>query len=148
MDCVTGSPMADTCVRQVGPGRWRGEVSARHSAGNCFTRRTGGEVEKGRGDVSTGVLCGGGLVGGEAGDIATEPRTIDTIAALPAGLSVSGRVGEGASEGPARVQVVINSLEERSATTRRGRVSGGDVSGGAPARWGVGGGGEGGAHRH
>ena len=104
-------------------------MSARHSAGNCFTRRTGGEVEKGRGDVSTGVLCGGGLVGGEAGDIATEPRTIDTIAALPAGLSVSGRVGEGASEGPARVQVVINSLEERSATTRRGRVSGGDVSG-------------------
>ena len=104
-------------------------MSARHSARNCFTRRSGGEVEKGREDVSTGVLCGGGLVGGEAGDIATEPRTIDTIAALPAGLSVSGRVGEGAKEGPARVQVVINSLEERSATTRRGRVSGGDVSG-------------------
>mgnify|MGYP007024345998 CR=1 FL=1 len=77
--------------------------------------------------VAVGWRWGGG---GEAGDIATEPRTIDTIAALPAGLSVSGRVGEGASEGPARVQVVINSLEERSATTRRGRVSGGDVSGG------------------
>ena len=88
------------------------------------------------------MLCGGGLVGGEAGDIATEPRTIDTIAALPAGLSVSGRVGEGASEGPARVQVVINSLEERSATTRRGRVSGGDVSGGG-TMWGVGGAGAG-----
>ena len=33
---------------------------------------------------------------GWAGDIATEPRTIDAIAALPAGHSDSGRVGEGA----------------------------------------------------
>ena len=29
MDCVTGSPMADTCVRQVVPGRWGGEAYAR-----------------------------------------------------------------------------------------------------------------------
>ena len=45
-----------------------------------------------------GAICG--LGPGEAGDIATEPRTIDAIAALPAGLSVSGRVGEGEWYGP------------------------------------------------
>ena len=44
------------------------------------------------------VMCDVGP--GMAGDIAAEPRTIDAIAALPAGLSVSGRVGEGEWYGP------------------------------------------------
>ena len=102
MDCVTGSPMADTYVRQVvviddgvkcprdtqletaSPGGLRGVVQK--GLGVCVSR-AGLVARDGEG------WCG------RAGDIATEPRTIDAIAALPAGHSDSGRVGEGAWEG-------------------------------------------------
>ena len=63
-----------------------------------FTRRSSGGDGKG-----SGACFGRGALGDVgpvvAGDIATEPRTIDAIAALPAGHSDSGRVGEGAWEG-------------------------------------------------
>ena len=89
--------MADTQVRQVVPGRWGGEAVATEyvRSSRLFLTRWSlvGQLKKVVGDVLGGVVCGVGS--GEAGDIATEPRTIDAIAALPAGLSVSGRVGEG-----------------------------------------------------
>ena len=67
VDCVTGSPMADTCVRQVVPGRWGGEAVATEyvrSSRLFFTRRSGGEAEKGRGDVSVGAMCVAGATWG------------------------------------------------------------------------------------
>ena len=78
MDCVTGSPMADTCVRQVVPGRWGGEAAATGSAQAGFSS-PGGVVGilKRAGGMFWLVRCVlWGLGGGRAGDIATEPRAI------------------------------------------------------------------------
>ena len=93
-------------------------MSARYSAGNCSTWRIEGGGVKG--------IKGLGAFAGDVGwdrrvgavDIATEPRTIDAIAALPAGHSDkwSCRGGCVGGDRPVSSEVVINSLEERSAT--------------------------------
>ena len=76
MDCVTGSPMADTCVRQVVPGRWGGEACARV----CPQQQP----------LHPEEYKGGGLSDGDGG-IAVPLRTLDAIAGLPA----SAHLGDG-----------------------------------------------------
>ena len=118
MDCVTGSPMADTCVRQVvviddgvkcprdtqletaSPGGLRGVVQK--GLGVCVSR-AGLVARDGEG------RCGRGTSPLSLGRLMLSlryPRGTQTVV-------VSGRVR---GRGPARVQVVTDSLQERSAT--------------------------------
>ena len=67
MDCVTGSPMADTQVRQVVPGRWGGEAVATEyvrSSRLFFTRRSVVISYQSQSSVSAGRGGAGGLSNG------------------------------------------------------------------------------------
>ena len=98
MDCVTGSPMADTCVRQVVPGRWGGEAAATESAQAGFSS-PGGVVGR--------LKRAGGMFWWVSP--LSRGRLILSLR-YPQGsqsVVVSGRVS---GMGPARAQVVTSSL--------------------------------------
>ena len=91
---LTGSPMADTCVRQVVPGRWRGEAAARVCPQQTLLPPE--EVScQFSGSQASASECSRGRAGGlgdGGGGIAAPLRTLDAIAGLPASaLLGSGR---------------------------------------------------------